>query len=459
MTMIFFYAILAAIIDLLGALWLVYGDDITSFFEKKTEGLFGSYDKNSKNKSATKAPAGGSSLAGTSLTGEMKQAIEPIFLSWEHADSSLLTGRMDKTFRQMQENSIRLLQKHGLRRVIRLQKMKMKNTGKPGNFLSWNDGGRQWREAEAEGPVRDTYVNSAGQKVSEEYLKSARIAVRQSRHVKCKDLRSEKERKKQGKKGNTEFYEEVQEQRCYSCGAEISISGNETVCPFCGRPVFSNFYDWQTQDLTMENEGLGKTILLFLPVFPVTFLVTLLLFLPFGSVATDDIVFSLGLTAVGVVVGFIATLLLILLFEHLTSKEKKLKGVVRFYGNLFRSSVIEELWKRSDPETTLEMYLGEIKYGAVENTEEQSFITATVPVKTKLIDSSGRISTKVEKRKLKMVRARYPQKLRSEGEILQNKSCPSCGVPFLPDDHGSCSYCGYSLQVDNSKWKIQEIIK
>lgn len=32
--------------------------------------------------------------------------------------------------------------------------------------------------------------------------------------------------------------------------------------------------------------------------------------------------------------------------------------------------------------------------------------------------------------------------------------CPSCGANYVPDEKGCCSYCGYSLKVDNSKWKI-----
>ena len=124
--MIFIYAIIASVIGFAGSLFLVYSDNIVDFTDKVFNKIFGSYDsKNKKNNTDTKAPAEGSLLAGSSLTKDMKQAIEPLLLSWGNADSSYLTGRMDTTFRQMQENSIRLLQKHGLRRVIRLQKTKM----------------------------------------------------------------------------------------------------------------------------------------------------------------------------------------------------------------------------------------------------------------------------------------------------------------------------------------------
>ena len=39
-------------------------------------------------------------------------------------------------------------------------------------------------------------------------------------------------------------------------------------------------------------------------------------------------------------------------------------------------------------------------------------------------------------------------------DIVIEKECPSCGANYVPDEKGCCSYCGYSLKVDNSKWKI-----
>ena len=37
-----------------------------------------------------------------------------------------------------------------------------------------------------------------------------------------------------------------------------------------------------------------------------------------------------------------------------------------------------------------------------------------------------------------------------------NVICPSCGANFIPDQDGCCSYCGYRLPIDNSKWRILE---
>ena len=105
--MIFIYAIIASVIGFAGSLFLVYSDNIVDFTDKVFNKIFGSYDsKNKKNSQSANTPVEGSPLAGSSLTKDMKQAIEPLLLSWENADSSYLTGRMDTTFRQMQENNL-----------------------------------------------------------------------------------------------------------------------------------------------------------------------------------------------------------------------------------------------------------------------------------------------------------------------------------------------------------------
>jgi len=448
--MAFIYALIAALTALaLGAALLFLGDFIDILFDSGTK------ERLQKKWASEEEQI----LDGTSLNKDMKTALEPVLLSWENADTTYLTGRMDKTFRAMQENSIHILAHHGLRRKVRFGALHKENAGKPGNFLSWNDGGRQWREGAATGLAIEQYIDVNGNITHSEYFRSARIAVRQSRNVKCSDLSKEKERKKQGgKKGNKEFYEEERAQKCYSCGADIEINGAETVCPYCGRPVFSNFYDWQTQDVQFERVHAWKSIIDAIPLFPITFLATLALLLPFGDSIDGDVAFGLIMAGIGTVVGIVLTLALIILYEKFFGEKKKLQSVTRFYENLFRSSILSELWKSADQNSTLDLWLGKIKYHKVINTEEESTIIASVPVSTRLIDSQGRISVVTKKMRLSMVRVRYPQKIKSKGEMFQNKSCPSCGVPFLPDDKGCCSYCGYGLSVDNSRWKIKEIL-
>ena len=447
--MIWFYSVLTAFIAFcLGALFLCYDTIIDLLFGGGKEATIARLNK----------PLEGSIFSGQKMTKDMKEGVEPILLSWENADASYLPARTDKTFRAMQENTIRILQKYGLRRMIRVSAVTMENQGKPNNFISWNDGGRQWREGSATATALEQYINAQGQVVHRNYYRNARLAIRQSRNIKSSDQIREKERRKQGKKGKTEFYKEESVQKCFSCGAEIEIHGAEEVCPFCGRPVFANYFDWQTQDFVFEKVKVSRSLTSVIPFLVMTFLTTFLLMLPFGSSIDEDPVFSLILVAFGLVAGIVITMALIIAWESFFGKKKTMKKVVRFYENLFRSSILEELWNRSDREHTLDLWLGDIKYNKVTNTEEESLIEASVLVGTRTVDDNGNIGYSEKKTKLLMARARYPQRMKAKVEMFQNKSCPSCGVPFLPDEKGNCSYCGYSLQVDNSKWKIREVI-
>ena len=62
---------------------------------------------------------------------------------------------------------------------------------------------------------------------------------------------------------------------------------------------------------------------------------------------------------------------------------------------------------------------------------------------------------KNEKITLKLYRARYPRHMKSKGQaVFEEKECPRCGANFMPDKNGCCSYCGYQLSIDNSKWRI-----
>ena len=65
------------------------------------------------------------------------------------------------------------------------------------------------------------------------------------------------------------------------------------------------------------------------------------------------------------------------------------------------------------------------------------------------------IANKNEKITLKLYRARYPRRMKSKGQaVFEEKECPRCGANFMPDKNGCCSYCGYQLSIDNSKWRI-----
>ena len=104
---------------------------------------------------------------------------------------------------------------------------------------------------------------------------------------------------------------------------------------------------------------------------------------------------------------------------------------------------------------TLFYSVDKIRLEAVENTDKNTTITVQAVLHKLLLSNQRFITGKDEKLQLKLYRARYPQRLKSKGQaVFQEKECPRCGANFMPDQNGCCSYCGYQLMVDNSKWRI-----
>ena len=91
----------------------------------------------------------------------------------------------------------------------------------------------------------------------------------------------------------------------------------------------------------------------------------------------------------------------------------------------------------------------------VENTENRTTITISAVLHKLTLQPNQKILNKNEKITLKLYRARYPRRMKSKGQaVFEEKECPRCGANFMPDKNGCCSYCGYQLSIDNSKWRI-----
>ena len=59
----------------------------------------------------------------------------------------------------------------------------------------------------------------------------------QSRHVRQSDRAGKQKR----------YYAGKETIHCPSCGAEVTLESQQTVCPYCGGTIQSDFYDWQTE--------------------------------------------------------------------------------------------------------------------------------------------------------------------------------------------------------------------
>ena len=249
---------------------------------------------------------------------------------------------------------------------------------------------------------------------------------------------------------NEEEAKNMRAYNCPSCGAQLNLKGNETNCPYCGAFIQSQFYDWQTEDFRIYHlpdpnarnllyTG-GLILALFLPAVPCIRFITNM-YLAFGLAFVLTILVAFGMLS------FITPKL---------EKEEKLKEqIVRYDESWLASNINEALYKSVLTPELLTYIVDDIKIKSVENTEDTTTISVSAKLRRTILENDQHIVAKNEKENWTLSRALHPNRLKSKGQdIVIEKECPSCGANYVPDEKGCCSYCGYSLKVDNSKWKI-----
>ena len=159
---------------------------------------------------------------GTNVQGEIRRAFDLVLLPLGKADKALLPARMDKNFRRRMEGQIELLQRRKLCRDIRMTDI----VPLPKNsFRHWNDDGREWRESVLQCSALERLLSpKEGRPIYTIYRKNARLRLLQSRHVRSCD--------RAGKQ--TSCYAHKGTISCPSCGAEVELRSQQTVCPYCG---------------------------------------------------------------------------------------------------------------------------------------------------------------------------------------------------------------------------------
>lgn len=377
-------------------------------------------------------------LQGARLQKDIKDSFENVLLPLGKADKGYLPKRMDLTFRRKMVHQVELLGKRKLCRDIQVTDVVPlpKN-----NFKRWNDDGREWRESILQCSSLERLISpQAGKTVHQIYRKNSYLRILQSRHIRHSD--------RQGK--NKEFYSDKGTITCPSCGAEVELSSQQVICPYCGGVIQSEFYDWQTEAFEIY-EKMGANMqygLLLLAYSGIMFLcLTLCLYL------IKD-------TDISLTIGVIATLLILLgiakIFQSKKEKQEKLpKEIVRYSENYLRSCINDALYKDVNKPDLMDYGIGSIILKSVVNTDKTTEITATAYGSETYLPESGKPYTKKTKMTLVLQRARYPERRKTDGAFFKEKDCPSCGANFIPDEHNCCSFCGYSFQVDNAKWIVK----
>lgn len=378
------------------------------------------------------------SWQGTNLQGEIRSAFDMVLLPLEKADKGILPARMDMTFRRRIERQIGLLEQRKLCREIRLTDV----VPLPKNsFRHWNDDGREWRESVLQCSALERLLpKEGGSPVHAVYRKNAYLRLLQSRHVRNCDRKEKRE----------SYYADQTTINCPSCGAEVKLKSQQTVCPYCGGMIQSDFYDWQTEVFEVyEQMGTGLRRALQLLLWGA--LQYVCLFLCLWLIKDPQISLAAG---VGASVLALVAVTAVFTISHVR-QEKLEKKIVRYSENNLRASINEALYPDGTHPDLMDYSVDTIRLKRVINTEEITRITAQVYISETYLPQGRKPYTRKYKRTLILQRARYPQRRKGDGKFFTERECPSCGANFVPDENHCCSYCGCSLQVDNAKWVMQ----
>lgn len=217
--------------------------------------------------------------------------------------------------------------------------------------------------------------------------------------------------------------------------------------------IHSDFYDWQTEAFEIY-EKIGANLRNALQLLVSTIILFVSLFLCLWLIKDTEISLTAGIG--------VALLILALIFIYSARrrrKQVKLVGeIVRYSENYLRSCISETLYKNIENSDLMSHSVGSIILKNVVNTEETTEITVQVYLSETYLPQGKKPYTKKFKRTLTLQRARYPERRKSDGELFIEKSCPSCGANFMPDEKHCCSYCGYGLKINNAKWIMKKTI-
>ena len=266
------------------------------------------------------------------------------------------------------------------------------------------------------------------------YIREGFVTIVQSRRIRSEDRKKEK----------ATYYHDTETILCASCSAQVTRSGEITVCPYCGAYLESSFYDWQLESFEIGKRNKKRfkyyAILLamvLLPAVAAVFLAT-----PWHA---------------GLLPGALAGIVLALLFVlFLVLAKDPSKEIVRYSENTLRKNLTEYLWAKQANPSLLELRLDEFEVQKVQHTDTTTHITVKMRVREQTCSPDGRIHARTSSMGLSLSRARFPDRMKAKGAIFQEKECPSCGANYVPDQKGNCSYCGYGLYVQNRNWNVEE---
>lgn len=250
------------------------------------------------------------------------------------------------------------------------------------------------------------------------------------------------------------FYSQYTNVICPSCGATVTLTSDEDHCPYCGGYIKSDFFDWQTEEFLIYRDYNPNT-----RNFKLTAATMIAFFIPaipcFRFILLHSYFLALG--SAFVITALLALLLWLRILRKTDNIEDLKKQIVRYDEKVLHSDLNEALYEKTVSSELLYYSVDQLQLQAVENTDTRTQITLHAILHQLILSPNHQISASNQPIDLKLYRARYPQRMKSKGQaVYAEKECPRCGANFIPDQDGCCSYCGYRLPIDNSKWRILE---
>lgn len=250
------------------------------------------------------------------------------------------------------------------------------------------------------------------------------------------------------------FYSQYTNVICPSCGATVTLTSDEDYCPYCGGYIKSDFFDWQTEEFLIYRDYNPNT-----RNFKLTAATMIAFFIPaipcFRFILPHSYFLALGIAFV--ITALLALLLWLRILRKTDNIEDLKKQIVRYDEKVLHSDLNEALYEKTVSSELLYYSVDQLQLQAVENTDTRTQITLHAILHQLILSPNHQISASNQPIDLKLYRARYPQRMKSKGQaVYAEKECPRCGANFIPDQDGCCSYCGYRLPIDNSKWRILE---
>ncbi len=358
--------------------------------------------------------------------------------------------RMDQSFRRKFEHELHLLKKNNIRREMRMAYLKLpEEYTKKNDFKHWSDAGREWREVVLQGSILNRYLDRKNNRILyEDFFAHGAVLLRQSRHIRHNEVGSKNRNDEQI------FYSQYTNVICPSCGATVTLTSDEDHCPYCGGYIKSDFFDWQTEEFLIYRDYNPNT-----RNFKLTAATMIAFFIPaipcFRFILPHSYFLALG--SAFVITALLALLLWLRILRKTDNIEDLKKQIVRYDEKVLHSDLNEALYEKTVSSELLYYSVDQLQLQAVENTDTRTQITLHAILHQLILSPNHQISASNQPVDLKLYRARYPQRMKSKGQaVYAEKECPRCGANFVPDQDGCCSYCGYRLPIDNSKWRILE---